>query len=173
MQPRSCQEGERSRESACLQYAFTPLAGARRRQRGTRNMVHGKNRIPYRIDRRLTGLAGPDYDATISFGLPLEPEDSQYGKSRLDHHPWMIRRPATPFPLVASGDLRHVQLVHHVGHEVGQMVVSQPLLQRRWQQQLLVGFVGKVGLAHQRLPATGLGPSYPQTLANRVSRTGC
>ena len=46
-------------------------------------MVHGKNRIPYRIDRRLSGLAGPDYDATISFGLPLEPEDSQYGKSRL------------------------------------------------------------------------------------------
>ena len=46
-------------------------------------MVHGKNRISYRIDRRLTGLAGPDYDANISFGLPLEPEDSQYGKSRL------------------------------------------------------------------------------------------
>ena len=23
----------------------------------------------------------PDYDATISFGLPFEPEDSQYGKS--------------------------------------------------------------------------------------------
>ena len=49
-------------------------------------MVHGKNRIPYWIDRRLTGLAGPDYDATISFGLPLEPEDSQYGKSRLGGH---------------------------------------------------------------------------------------
>ena len=44
-------------------------------------MVHGKNRIPYWIDRRLSGLAGPDYDATISFGLPFEPEDSQYGKS--------------------------------------------------------------------------------------------
>ena len=44
-------------------------------------MVHGKNRIPYWIDRRLTGLAGPDYDAAISFGLPFEPEDSQYGKS--------------------------------------------------------------------------------------------
>ena len=29
-------------------------------------MVHGKNSIPYRIDRRLIGLAGPDYDATIS-----------------------------------------------------------------------------------------------------------
>ena len=48
-------------------------------------MVHGKNRIPYRIDRRLTGLAGPDYDATISFGLPFEPEDSQYGESRSDY----------------------------------------------------------------------------------------
>ena len=46
-------------------------------------MVHGKNRISYRIDRRLSGLAGPDYAATISFGLPLEPEDSQYGKSRI------------------------------------------------------------------------------------------
>ena len=46
-------------------------------------MVHGKNRIPYWIDRRLTGLAGPDYDAPISFGLPLEPEDSQYGECRL------------------------------------------------------------------------------------------
>ena len=46
-------------------------------------MVHGKNRIPYWIDRRLTGLAGPEYDATISFGLPFEPEDSQYGESRL------------------------------------------------------------------------------------------
>ena len=46
-------------------------------------MVHGKNRIPYRIDRRLTGLAGPEYHAIISFGLPFEPEDSQYGESWL------------------------------------------------------------------------------------------
>ena len=45
-------------------------------------MLYDCKRISYRIDRRLTGLAGPDYDATISFGLPLEPEDSQYGKSR-------------------------------------------------------------------------------------------
>ena len=47
-------------------------------------MVHGKNRISYRIDRRLSGLAGPDYDATISFGLPIEPEDSQYGEYRIN-----------------------------------------------------------------------------------------
>ena len=46
-------------------------------------MVHGKNRIPYWIDRRLTGLAVPEYHAIISFGLPIEPEDSQYGEYRL------------------------------------------------------------------------------------------
>ena len=45
-------------------------------------MVRCKNRIPYWIDWRLTGLAEPDYGATISFGLPIEPEDSQYGKYR-------------------------------------------------------------------------------------------
>ena len=48
-------------------------------------MVHGENRIPYWIDRRLlTGLARPDYDVTISFGLQFEPEDSQYGESRAE-----------------------------------------------------------------------------------------
>ena len=46
-------------------------------------MVHGENRIPYWIDWRLSGLAGPDYDATISFGLPIELGDCPYGKSRL------------------------------------------------------------------------------------------
>ena len=46
-------------------------------------MLYDCKRISYWIDRRLTGLAGPDYDATISFGLPFEPEDSQYGKYRL------------------------------------------------------------------------------------------
>ena len=30
----------------------------------------------------MTGLAGPEYHAIISFGLPIEPEDSQYGESR-------------------------------------------------------------------------------------------
>ena len=50
-------------------------------------MVHGKNRIPYWIDRRLTGLAGPEYHAIISFGLPFESEDCQYGKSQLQYIP--------------------------------------------------------------------------------------
>ena len=50
-------------------------------------MLYDCKRISYWIDRRLTGLAGPYYDANISFGLPLEPEDSQYGKSRIQSIP--------------------------------------------------------------------------------------
>ena len=75
--------GESAPGSRLVFNALSPhWRGTRRRQRWTRSMVHGKNRIPYRIDRRLTGLAGPDYAAPISFGLPIEPEDSQYGESR-------------------------------------------------------------------------------------------
>ena len=44
-----------------------------------------RSTISYWIDRRLTGLAGREYHATISFGLPFEPEDSQYGKSWLKY----------------------------------------------------------------------------------------
>ena len=46
-------------------------------------MVHGKKRILCWIDRRLTGLTGPEYHAIISFRLSIEPEDSQYGESWL------------------------------------------------------------------------------------------
>ena len=46
-------------------------------------MVDGENHIPYWIDRRLNGLAGTEYHAIISFGMPIEPEDSQYGESRV------------------------------------------------------------------------------------------
>ena len=49
-------------------------------------MVHGKKRTPYWIDRRLTGLAGTEYHAIISFRSPIEPEDSQYGESRMKAH---------------------------------------------------------------------------------------
>ena len=68
-------------------------------------MVHGKNRIPYWIDRRLNGLAGPDYDATISFGLPFEPEDSQYGKSRLSSLTWALVAFLVVDVITSSGDL--------------------------------------------------------------------
>ena len=56
-------------------------------------MVHGKKRIPYWIDRRLPGLAGPEYHAIISFGLPYEPEDSQYGESRLRFRSLILEEP--------------------------------------------------------------------------------
>ena len=58
-------------------------------------MLYDCKRISYRIDRRLSGLAGPDYDAPISFGLPFEPEDSQYGKSRLMSTYGTVTRPPT------------------------------------------------------------------------------
>ena len=74
-------EGERSRESPCLQCGFTPLAGDTRTMKtDTKGAIYACKRISYWIDRRLTGLAGPDYAAIISFGLPIEPEDSQYGE---------------------------------------------------------------------------------------------
>ena len=53
-----------------------------------------------------------------------------------------------PLLLVAGHDLRQVQLIHDVGDEIGQVALGQPLLEGLWQQQLLVGIVGKVGLAH-------------------------
>ena len=56
-------------------------------------MVHGKKRIPYWIDWRLPGLAGPEYHAVISFGLPIEPEDSQYGEYRFILWSWLYFSP--------------------------------------------------------------------------------
>ena len=41
------------------------------------------------------------------------------------------------------------------------MVVRQPLLQRRWQQQLLVGFVGKVGFYSSTTPRYWTAPIIP------------
>ena len=78
---RSCQEGERSRELTCLQGAFTPSAGDLKTTKTDKKHGSRQESHPHRIDRRLTGLAGPDYDATISFGLPFEPKGCLYGKS--------------------------------------------------------------------------------------------
>ena len=71
-------------ESACLQCAFTPLAGDLKTTKTDKK--HGSRRESHPLlDRPEFGLALQDLtmDATISFGLPFEPEDSQYGKSRL------------------------------------------------------------------------------------------
>ena len=49
-------------------------------------MAHGKKRIPYWIDLRLTGLAGPEYHAIISFGLPpLSLKTPNMGNTGLYH----------------------------------------------------------------------------------------
>ena len=74
-------------------------------------------------------------------------------EQHLDHHPGVIGRPAPPFLFVAVRDGRQIQLVHHVGNEVGQVVRRQPFLQGRRQQQLLLRIVGKVSLAHRHLPS--------------------
>ncbi|MCY4527618.1 MAG: hypothetical protein OXD46_01125, partial [Chloroflexi bacterium] len=58
---------------------FHPIGGGPK----TTKMDNRKKRIPHWIDRRLTGLAGPEYHAIILIGLPIEPEDSQYGEYRL------------------------------------------------------------------------------------------
>ena len=47
-------------------------------------MVHGEKRIPYWIDRELTGLAGPEYHAIISFGLPLSLKTPNMGNPGVD-----------------------------------------------------------------------------------------
>ena len=54
---------------------FHPTGRGEDDEDGKRVLYDG-NRIPHRIDRRLSGLAGPDYDAPISMGCPCEP-DSQ------------------------------------------------------------------------------------------------
>ena len=127
MQPRSCQERESAPGSRLVFRAPSPhRRGTRRRQRRTRSMVHGKNRIPYWIDRRLTGLAGPDYDATISFGLPFESEDSQYGKYRVyttcmrEHYLCAVLSPLgrrAPSHVTLLGRLTLPELIHDCQRE--------------------------------------------------------
>ena len=48
-------------------------------------MVHGENRIPYRIDRRLNGLAGSEYHATISLGCPLSLKTPNMGNTGYEY----------------------------------------------------------------------------------------
>ena len=42
----------------------------------------GRPHALMRVGFPLNGLAGPEYHAIISFGLPFESEDSQYGEYR-------------------------------------------------------------------------------------------
>ena len=59
----------------------------------TTSVVYDGNRTPYRTDRALTGFEVHDYAAAISFGMPYEPEDSQYGKYFEQCHPGLVSSP--------------------------------------------------------------------------------
>ena len=82
--------GSEASRSECLSTGFDSSLRGKHLHRYITEFEGRHNRRPLdtaeqkRIDRRLSGLAGPDYDATISFGLPFESEDCQYGESRLD-----------------------------------------------------------------------------------------
>jgi len=52
------------------------------------------------------------------------------------------RRLAPIFVFIQSLDRRKVQLVHHVGYEIRQVVIGQPLTKACGQQQILFGKVG-------------------------------
>ena len=53
----------------------------------------------------MTGLAGPDYGAIISFGLPFELGDCPYGKSRLSFLTWALVAFLVVDVSISSGDL--------------------------------------------------------------------
>ena len=78
--------GECSRESPCLQCGFTPLAG------NTRTMKTDKKGALRLQTHLLSDRPAIDWPCRtwtmmlpcpLSFGLPFEPEDCQYGKSRV------------------------------------------------------------------------------------------
>ena len=73
-------------ELPCLHYAFKrfqPIGGRSDDDKGgQQGEDYGCKRTHYWADRALTGFAGPDYDAAISFRMPYGPETSQCGESR-------------------------------------------------------------------------------------------
>ena len=55
-------------------------------------MVHGKNRIPYRIDRRLTGLADLTMLLPSRLGCPLSRKTPNMGNTGQER-PWQTEEP--------------------------------------------------------------------------------
>src|SRR3984957_12366425 len=60
-------------------------------------------------------------------------------------------------PFIHALDRRKVQLVHHVGYEIGQVVIRQPLTQACGQQQILFRKVGAECFCHVRKLGTSSG----------------
>ena len=88
-----------------------------------------RNLRAYWIDRRLNGLAGPEYHAIISFGLPIEPEDSQYGKSWSNPFPrprGKIEMGGSPCPARFDNHRTDVYHVRQAGYTLDASEESDP-----------------------------------------------
>ena len=92
-------------------------------------------------------------------------------EQHLDHHPGMVGRAASLLTLIAGSDGRQIQLVHHIGDEIGQMVLGQPLLAGRRQQQLLLR-IRRDGRSCSSASFHAGGFSH-HTPVTRFSRTRC
>src|ERR1017187_9818398 len=75
----------------------------------------------------------------------------------LGHHARVIGRLAPIFLFIYSLDRRKVQLVHHVGYEIRQVVIRQPLTKARGQQQILFWKVSAKSFCHVRKTGTPSG----------------
>jgi hypothetical protein len=84
-----------------------------------------------------------------SLDLPRRPHAHAVPvQEQRQHHHRVVRRVAPLLALVRRLDGRQVERLHQIQHEVGEVVLGQPLLRRRWQQVALGGLVRLVGLRH-------------------------
>ena len=92
--------------------------------------------------RRVVGRQHPEGDVLVetkSNPARGRHSDAVAVDQDLDHHPGMVGRAAPLFALIAGHDGGQIQLVDHVGDEVGQMVRGQPLLKRYRQRNCWSG----------------------------------
>ena len=112
---------------------------------------------------RVVGRQHPEGDVLVQ-PLGYAPRggypDAVAVEQHLHHHPGMVGQSAQAFLLIAVADLREIKLPHHVGNKAGQMVLRQPLLESRRQQQLLLRVVATEGLVHRRIPFLEVSPRF-------------
>src|ERR1035437_546201 len=79
------------------------------------------------------------------------------------HHRWGIgRHPATVLLVVRRVDRIQIERVHHIRQKAGQVIVREPIMQRGWEQQGLVQFVGAEALTHKHILKADTGKSAPK-----------
>ena len=107
----------------------------------------------------------------VLFQLPRDPPRREHPRrvpveQHLHHHPRVIRRVATPVPLVRRVERRQVQTVHQIAHVVRQVTLGQPLPHIRRQQQRLLRQVGAECRRH-RAPSLGDSPTIVAAVSPR------